>query len=71
METKNYNEHIRPADRIATVQEYYFSTKGKEVARMNAEGKNVISLAIGSPDMPPSKETIDVLCENADRKSVV
>ena len=65
METKNYNEHIRPADRIATVQEYYFSTKGKEVARMNAEGKNVISLAIGSPDMPPSKETIDVLCENA------
>ncbi len=62
---ENYNTNISPADRISTVQEYYFSRKGKEVARMNAEGKNVISLAIGSPDMPPSKETIDVLCENA------
>ena len=65
MKERKYNEHIRPADRISTVQEYYFSRKGKEVAKMNAEGKNVISLAIGSPDMPPSKETIDVLCENA------
>ena len=61
----NYKLNISPADRISTVQEYYFSRKGKEVAKMNAEGKNVISLAIGSPDMPPSKETIDVLCENA------
>ena len=32
---------------------------------MNAEGKDVISLAIGSPDMPPSKQTIDKLCEVA------
>ena len=32
---------------------------------MNAEGKDVISLAIGSPDMPPSKETIDTLCQVA------
>lgn len=62
---ENYNTNISPADRISNVQEYYFSRKGKEVARMNAEGKNVISLAIGSPDMPPSKATIDVLCENA------
>ena len=32
---------------------------------MNAEGKDIISLAIGSPDMPPSKQTIDKLCEVA------
>lgn len=32
---------------------------------MNAEGKDIISLAIGSPDMPPSPETIEVLCEQA------
>ena len=32
---------------------------------MNAEGKNVISLAIGSPDMPPSKATVDELCRVA------
>ncbi len=32
---------------------------------MNADGKDIISLAIGSPDMPPSKQTIDKLCEVA------
>lgn len=56
---------IQPADRLSLVSEYYFSRKLKEVAKLNAEGKDIISLAIGSPDMPPSKETIDTLCENA------
>ena len=56
---------IQPADRLSLVQEYYFSRKLKEVAQMNAEGKDIISLAIGSPDMPPSKQTIDKLCEVA------
>lgn len=57
--------NIQPADRLSLVSEYYFSRKLKEVAQLNAEGKDIISLAIGSPDMPPSPETIDVLCENA------
>ncbi len=35
------------------------------MAQMNAEGLNVISLAIGSPDMPPSEQTIEKLCEVA------
>ena len=56
---------FKPADRLANVQEYYFSRKLKEVAKLNAEGKNIISLAIGSPDMPPSEHTIDVLCQEA------
>ena len=56
---------IRPADRLADVTEYYFSRKLKEVAAMNAQGMDVISLAIGSPDMPPSPETIETLCEEA------
>lgn len=56
---------IKPAERLSLVQEYYFSRKLKEVAQMNAEGKDVISLAIGSPDMPPSQQTIDKLCEVA------
>ena len=58
---------IQPADRLSLVSEYYFSRKLKEVAQLNAEGKDIISLAIGSPDMPPSPETIDVLCEHAHR----
>ena len=56
---------FKPADRLASVQEYYFSRKLKEVAKLNAEGKNIISLAIGSPDMPPAEHTIDVLCQEA------
>lgn len=56
---------IQPADRLSLVTEYYFSRKLKEVAQMNAEGKDVISLAIGSPDCPPSTQTITTLCEVA------
>ena len=56
---------VEPAKRLGLVSEYYFSRKLKEVAQMNAEGKDIISLAIGSPDMPPSQQTIDKLCEVA------
>lgn len=52
---------IIPADRLSTINEYYFSKKLREVSEMNAAGKNVISLGIGSPDLPPSQETIDEL----------
>ncbi|NDW09776.1 pyridoxal phosphate-dependent aminotransferase [Dysgonomonas sp. 520] len=52
---------IIPADRLNSVEEYYFSKKLKEVAEMNAAGKNVISLGVGSPDLPPSRNTIDEL----------
>lgn len=62
---ENQISKIKPADRLASVSEYYFSRKLKEVARMNAEGKDVISLGIGSPDMPPSQKTIDTLCQAA------
>ncbi|MCR5679558.1 MAG: aminotransferase class I/II-fold pyridoxal phosphate-dependent enzyme [Prevotella sp.] len=58
---------IQPAERLSLVSEYYFSRKLKEVARMNAEGKDIISLAIGSPDMPPSEQTVEKLCEVARR----
>ena len=64
METQTTHT-IQPAQRLQSVQEYYFSRKLKEVARLNAEGRDIISLAIGSPDMPPSERTIDVLCQEA------
>lgn len=63
MEEKQFN--IQPANRLASVQEYYFSRKLKEVAQMNAQGLDVISLGIGSPDMPPSQQTIETLCKEA------
>ena len=59
------NKPIEPAERLSLVSEYYFSRKLKEVAQLNAEGKDIISLAIGSPDMPPSPQTIDKICEVA------
>ena len=67
MENRPFDTHIQPAKRLDTVKEYYFSRKGKEVARLNAEGKDIISLAIGSPDMPPSPQTIETLCAQAQR----
>ncbi len=65
--TNNTTFEFIPADRLSLVSEYYFSRKLKEVARRNAEGENIISLAIGSPDMPPSPETIQTLCREAQR----
>ncbi len=62
-------KQIVSADRLNSVQEYYFSVKLKEVAQMNAEGKNVISLGIGSPDLPPSPETIAELTAVASQNS--
>lgn len=68
MENQQYK--IAPAKRVESVSEYYFSRKLKEVAQMNAEGKNVISLGIGSPDLPPSSDTLRTLCEQAVRDDV-
>ena len=56
---------ISPAQRLASVTEYYFSRKLKEVAQLNAQGMDIISLAIGSPDQPPSDATIETLCREA------
>ncbi len=49
------------------VQEYYFSTKLKQIAEMRASGIDVLNLGIGSPDLPPSAETISALAESAQK----
>ncbi len=59
--------NIKPANRLNTVSEYYFSQKLREVAEMNAAGKKVINLGIGNPDLPPSAETIAALCAEAQK----
>ena len=65
MQKENKVCNITPANRVGSVQEYYFSRKLKEVAEMNAAGKNVINLGVGSPDLPPSARTIETLSEHA------
>lgn len=52
---------FHPASRLNSVEEYYFSQKLKEIARMRAEGKDVLNLGIGSPDQAPQLDTIEVL----------
>ena len=67
-EDKVYN--IRPAERVGCVEEYYFSKKLQEIAQMNAAGKNVINLGIGSPDMPPSRGVVDMFCSEVRKDDV-
>ncbi|MDR2056766.1 MAG: aminotransferase class I/II-fold pyridoxal phosphate-dependent enzyme [Dysgonamonadaceae bacterium] len=62
--------NIRPARRLNAVSEYYFSLKLKEIAEMNARGANIINLGIGSPDLPPSEETVETLCRSARQADV-
>lgn len=62
-------DRIKPANRIAQVEEYYFSRKLREIARLNAEGRDVISLGIGGQDRPPHPSVLQkfsnrVLCSD-------
>lgn len=52
------------ADRLKTVEEYYFSKKLREVRGLMAEGRPIINMGIGSPDLAPSKEVIEALQES-------
>lgn len=54
---------IKPSTRVQNIKEYYFSTKLKEVAALNASGADVISLGIGGPDRPPHQTVIDTMVE--------
>ncbi|MEA5256352.1 aminotransferase class I/II-fold pyridoxal phosphate-dependent enzyme [Arcicella aquatica] len=57
--------NVKPASRMDLVQEYYFSTKLKQIAEMRVSGIDVLNLGIGSPDLPPSAETISALATAA------
>lgn len=54
---------ITLANRLNTVEEYYFSSKLREVRQLAAEGNPVINMGIGSPDLSPSQEVIDAMIE--------
>jgi len=52
---------MRTAKRLDTVQEYYFSKKLREVAELRAQGKPIINLGIGSPDLAPPPQVLEAL----------
>jgi len=61
---------VKPADRTNSVQEYYFSRKLRQIDQMRASGADVINLGIGSPDQPPSENTIRRLSSEASKPGV-
>ena len=56
---------MRIADRLNNVKEYYFSIKLREVRDLISQGKPIINLGVGSPDLDPPKEVISAL-KNSD-----
>ena len=54
---------ITIANRLNSVQEYYFSRKLREVRQLIAEGKPVINMGIGSPDLAPDKTVIEAMSQ--------
>ena len=52
---------ITTAKRLEIVEEYYFSSKLREVRQLAAEGKPIINMGIGSPDLKPSQVVIDAV----------
>ncbi|MFD2515933.1 pyridoxal phosphate-dependent aminotransferase [Pontibacter locisalis] len=55
------------AKRLQSVQEYYFSKKLGEIALLNAEGRDIINLGIGSPDMAPPQQAVKALSTSANK----
>ena len=54
---------ITLANRLNVVEEYYFSSKLREVRQLASEGKPIINMGIGSPDLKPSQAVIDAVID--------
>ena len=52
---------IKPAQRLKDIKEYYFSTKLREISELNKEGKNIINMGIGNPDLSPPENVRNAL----------
>jgi len=62
--------YMTTAKRLEGIGEYYFSMKLREIDELNRQGKNVINLGIGSPDLPPHPDVIRVLQEESAKPNV-
>ncbi len=52
---------IEPANRLNIVEEYYFSKKLREISELEAKGESIINMGIGSPDLQPPSQVVEVL----------
>jgi len=55
------------AKRLEGIGEYYFSQKLREIEELNKQGKNILNLGIGSPDLPPHPDVIKTLQEESSK----
>ena len=55
---------IEPANRLQSVEEYYFSKKMREVNLLKASGLPIINLGIGSPDLQPPHKVLTAITES-------
>lgn len=65
----NQAKKIVPADRVEAIKEYYFSRKLRELAKLNAEGADIISLGIGGPDRAPGADVIATMQRELEKES--
>ena len=61
---------MKTSKRLEGIGEYYFSKKLREIDELNKQGKQVINLGIGSPDLPPHPDVIKTLQEEAAKPNV-
>ncbi len=61
---------IEEANRLHTVEEYYFSKKLREVNLLKASGKPIINLGIGSPDLQPPQKVVSAIIEGLQDENV-
>ena len=61
---------METSKRLEGIGEYYFSQKLREIDALNKQGKNVINLGIGSPDLPPHPDVIRTLQEESAKPNV-
>jgi aspartate/methionine/tyrosine aminotransferase len=52
---------VQPSNRVSKVETYYFAEKLAEIGLLNKKGMDIINLGIGSPDLDPPREVIDIL----------
>ena len=64
------NKKMKTSKRLDGIGEYYFSQKLREIDELNKAGKNIISLGIGSPDLPPHPDVIKTLQEESAKPNV-
>ncbi len=61
---------VTTSKRLEGIGEYYFSQKLREIEELNKQGKQIINLGIGSPDLPPHPDVIKTLQEEAAKPGV-